>query len=49
MVRAARAAEEYVYVTAVPTTTAPGAKSIVVSGKRSTEEARGAQGRGGVR
>ena len=44
VVRTARAAEEHVYVTAVPTTTAPGAKSIVVSGKRSTEEAREPKG-----
>ena len=49
VVRAAYAAEEYVYLAAVPTTTAPGAKSIVVNGKRSTEEARGAQAGGDKR
>ena len=40
--RRARESEEsgYVYVTAVSTTTAPGAKSIVVEGRKSHEEAR---------
>ena len=43
-VQAAQAAEGYVYVTTVATTTAPGARSIVVSGKRSAEEARPPKG-----